>query len=621
MLPIEMEWRPCVAEAAKIGLQILRARRRQWHPLQRKLVHRLRAVAAIALPTAEVASSSLANSPASSLSVSSRASRGGARALPTRLGCGAAAGAVLTRSLADAGVEWIVLGASILSSHVSAQELARGRASAWHLELAVHLQLHGKCVLISEELGSPVLLPLPHAFLVSWRCSFRRADAEPSSALSVAATAVSFTGSVVVVSCAWPAGLGDPGTAGELFVSLGRVDDSTWDLVDVPLCAGKSLLGRRRRRRANVSVCTAPFSAMQDESRDHAVQQWIEYHRLVGVDRFLIYDYDLSLERALSRFTTTPNDSFAVHYFPRWSIIFGEALDSAANSDNPNGGFFSRDLLEPLANSHCLFASRGESDYVLLLHRHDEYIAFGPGISKGTRRPSMLAVLRQLRSLRSRMASLEVPWLIFAGNLSKRSPYVVESWALRQRFASLDYPPAGVGSRRQSLRRSGSPLVNPDNVLELLSSHWARGRPGTLHLDSSSVPAGLRVHHYMDLHGPRACLEQDTLNPCATQDFGASWALPWLRTALPPPESLAQWLPAFWCFEAVPEHRRLVVMTFCCSPTAQSRNASNFWSSNCWVVQGNPSVCCGDGFDTEAARMMGEDSWAEIETLVSQNVF
>merc|ERR1712129_555136 len=60
---------------------------------------------------------------------------------------------------------------------------------------------------------------------------------------------------------------------------------------------------------------------------------------------------------------------------------------------------------------------------------------------------------------------------------------------------------------------AGQPLGIPENVVAIVGSHWLRGRPGTIHVEAEL--GEVRIHHYLDLHGPRckACVDSVGLQP------------------------------------------------------------------------------------------------------------
>eukprot|EP00434_Breviolum_minutum_P028506 symbB.v1.2.025218.t2/scaffold2438.1/size79063/3 len=223
------------------------------------------------------------------------------------------------------------------------------------LELAVHLQPVAPCVLISRKFGSPTVVSLPQVFLSRWHCAW-------SSGARTRAVVVSYTGSTSVLSCAWPLEMPSLST-----VSLEREDDSAWNLVDLQvqvLPPGPSKL---------LAACAAPFSGMWRYQQ--VLEQWLEYHRLLRMD-FFLYDYDGSLQDAVASFQRRDGGS-QVFYISSFAKLIGKEIDYVANArpeeEHYGGPFFFRDLLEPLANAHCLFKSRGEYDFLLFLHRHDEY--------------------------------------------------------------------------------------------------------------------------------------------------------------------------------------------------------------------------------------------------------
>ncbi|CAK0890437.1 unnamed protein product, partial [Prorocentrum cordatum] len=109
-------------------------------------------------------------------------------------------------------------------------------------------------------------------------------------------------------------------------------------------------------------------------SPEHAelVRQWLEYHRLVGFDRFVVYDLDGSLAEAVAPFV---RDGFVI-YVPRWPEELSPGACSALHRAAPPGRGeppWARYCTQTQAEAHCVWSLRGRARWAMLLHSFDAY--------------------------------------------------------------------------------------------------------------------------------------------------------------------------------------------------------------------------------------------------------
>ena len=95
------------------------------------------------------------------------------------------------------------------------------------------------------------------------------------------------------------------------------------------------------------------------------LHDWLEYHRHIGIDNFMVYDIDGSFSSGLEQFV---QNGF-VSYLRLWADRLSDSLGNITRSlDTPL-------CVELYAYAHCLISSFAVSDWVVLLHAPDEYSA------------------------------------------------------------------------------------------------------------------------------------------------------------------------------------------------------------------------------------------------------
>ncbi|CAE8722999.1 unnamed protein product, partial [Polarella glacialis] len=216
---------------------------------------------------------------------------------------------------------------------------------------------------------------LPGAHLINWECSFRAPGAAEerlaSRALATAAT-VSLSGFLSVTTCRVPAGSAaaallssTDGDEGPLELTLSALQKHSWSPEPLRLCAVP--LPPRRF----LSACSATLHSADYVHKlfPHAVEDWLNYHFLLGIEHFTIYDTDGSYEPYLAPFIQQGR----VTYHPRFPAKVAPKLGDLTaglklrKENRPM-------LMEPHALEHCVWENRQVSDWVVVIHSWEEYL-------------------------------------------------------------------------------------------------------------------------------------------------------------------------------------------------------------------------------------------------------
>eukprot|EP00913_Durusdinium_trenchii_P013697 g12860.t1 len=309
---------------------------------------------------------------------------------------------------------------------------AEDHGSAWEVELSLFVAPRDLCVLVD---GNRLFQTHPQSYLTPWSCFMQH---ERRSSRSSGQGVVSYSGTVALLRCRFP-------TAPQGAVEL------------------------------TVSSTIIPLQALG----------W-----LIGVDHFVIYDRDGSLEEdgVLEPYIKTGY----VSYFPRFSFF---ALSEHHDAVHALPGLPSAAAPDAQAASHCLFMQRGLTEWVSFLHSPDEYLSNKHGLRHVE---EVLGVLRPLRD--QGLAAVDVTAIYFTRSMHRKpqgpvrpSPWLFGRYVYRAsvpiQLRDWGSPVAGF------LNRFGSPLVVPERVSDLVSAHYPRPAAGTFYLDD--VPMDfLRANHY-----------------------------------------------------------------------------------------------------------------------------
>ncbi|CAK9055703.1 unnamed protein product [Durusdinium trenchii] len=381
---------------------------------------------------------------------------------------------------------------------------AEDHGSAWEVELSLFVAPRDLCVLVD---GNRLFQTHPQSYLTPWSCFMQH---ERRSSRSSGQGVVSYSGTVALLRCRFPTA---PQGAVELTVSSTIIPLQAlgWSLTGIRLCplqplspgllaTGPSSSSSSSRK---LVVCSEVLYSLRGAYKSTLVKHWLEYHRLIGVDHFVIYDRDGSLEEdgVLEPYIKTGY----VSYFPRFSFF---ALSEHHDAVHALPGLPSAAAPDAQAASHCLFMQRGLTEWVSFLHSPDEYLSNKHGLRHVE---EVLGVLRPLRD--QGLAAVDVTAIYFTRSMHRKpqgpvrpSPWLFGRYVYRAsvpiQLRDWGSPVAGF------LNRFGSPLVVPERVSDLVSAHYPRPAAGTFYLDD--VPMDfLRANHYGEAFHPRQIIEED----------------------------------------------------------------------------------------------------------------
>lgn len=412
---------------------------------------------------------------------------------------------------------------------------------------------------------------LPHAFLADWHCSL---STEPHAAASeeVRGTVISAFGTDSVVRCAFKAAALMRVAAGRGLDKFGSWDSGAdasllylnlrsqrYAIVNIPFClsidacgAGSQSSGSvgsssgsrggnsggtsggssrgdtanaasadpqpsllapsSRPRRRRLTACTGVlFNAdlrLPGKLGPLLIDQWLAYHELLGVDRFAVYDSDGSAARGVAALQARVGAAADVVYFPRWpSRLSGKMQSISEDAD-------CRHCASAQAEVHCLFASRGVSDWVVTLHSFDTYLTVYGGNA------GIEAILGPLESERPRIGTVGIPMLDFGGTARNVSLLPGRFWH-RHAEANVAVVEIARGSPWPDswLNHPGATMKNPENIVGVYD-HYARSRPGAVDVQIAHHSL-FRVNHYVDAVRPRC---NSGFQRCEVTDKGLLWA-------------------------------------------------------------------------------------------------
>lgn len=397
-----------------------------------------------------------------------------------------------------AGVPETVLNASIAQS------------DRWSVEVLIFVRPADACVYVD---GQRLFQSHPQSYLAAWGCSVSDRGGEVFK--SVAQSTVSYSGTAVLVRCHFsevpPAG------PFELMLRAEHpaLDASGWRTAEAVQVCPWMPTGRYWPTSRNsplpagplprsITVCSEVLYGLRGVYRARMVQQWLEYHRMIGVDHFVLYDTDGSLgaDGVLDPYLLSGFVTYFPH-FPAWALSAHHALVHSTR------GLPSHAAPDAQAAAHCIFSQRGLSEWVAFLHSPDEYLSSGRGLSD-----LHAEVVTPLRPLRAQgLAAVDVSAVYFTrGGLSRSmraSPWLLGRYTFRAE-APIELPRWG-SHVAGFLNRFGSPLVDPARVGDLVSAHYPRVGPGMLHLDD--VPQDfLRTNHYGEAFRVRKVIDNDNVH-------------------------------------------------------------------------------------------------------------
>ncbi|CAE6941977.1 Ttn [Symbiodinium sp. CCMP2592] len=241
-------------------------------------------------------------------------------------------------------------------------------------------------------------------------------------------------------------------------------------------------------KKYNFAVCPQPLYRL--EAHRDLLEDWLEYHRKMGVEHWTIYDLDGSGAAALSR---------------REDVDFHPNLPSMLNSPRlAEGNWWNPICLEAIALTQCFWRYRGRAAMVFSLHSFDEFLVSARHRHGGFRRWMSAAGPDNLTTV------VRLPAVNYGGaGLSGDSPLIQQ---FRRHTGRLYWHIVG---------------ANPDHVLSVNTTN-AWPEPPRKQM-SFFQPDVLRVNHYVDALGARDRREDVFVHEDPEKVLG--WAAEELRVA------------------------------------------------------------------------------------------
>lgn len=456
----------------------------------------------------------------------------------------------------------VLLCAELCEPHWS-QEVDDGRTTAHVLSVTMSLQSGGgkyrhseadaitanSCVAIEVLLflsggdscfvtqAGTVLRCVPDAYLVDWTCKLYVDDSNVEAHWAPAkatanASVVSHFGAVATIRCAFPssalsaygAGIHESTAAGPMRLRL-DLASALWEFVGVPICAGRcSGLGDARPTTLApapprlLTACTHVMWNATASLHPHGptlLSQWLDYHLLVGVDHFFIYDSDSSASPVLAKYIAQG----IVSYYPQWPRSLSAKLGHVASDE-----VGCRSCLDMQAEAHCAWRSRGMSRWIANLHGFDAYMSPHPAL---VRRGGVRPLLAALEPHRDAVGVVPLCMVDVGGSAPTNSSWLIARFQHRQAQPLFAQADLARGSRRETswLNHFGTTLANPRNLLDIYD-HFARSRPGAIDVEIPWLQ--LHVKHYVDALSER-CSQRSL--PCTERDSTMLWALEHMMVA------------------------------------------------------------------------------------------
>ncbi|CAE7545839.1 unnamed protein product, partial [Symbiodinium pilosum] len=247
-----------------------------------------------------------------------------------------------------------------------------------------------------------------------------------------------------------------PSRRSKLVLSL--LDPVRWQR---PLHLGMRL-SKKETQKYKFAVCPQPLYRLENH-RD-MLEEWLDYHRDMGVEHWTIYDLDGSGAPALSRRAD-------VEFHPNLPNILGSPRLAEGNWWNPI-------CLEALALTQCFWRYRGRASLVFNMHSFDEFLVSAKHRQGGLKRWMSVNSMDNLATV------VRLPAVNYGGSVTEPDTPLV--WRFRRHTGRLYWHIVG---------------ANPDHVLSVNTTNaWPEPPHKQLQFFQPDV---LRVNHYIDALGAR----------------------------------------------------------------------------------------------------------------------
>lgn len=377
------------------------------------------------------------------------------------------------------------------------------------------------------------LQTLSAAHVVHWRCNVSVGGALGAEGATWSeSSTTSFSGFLSITTCRLPSAVA------ELVRAAGTLSpESSGPMLQVSLRSGvgdtsdtsyggerqwqpEPLWLRPRPRplaRRLLTACTATLHGARrvHEAAPHAVEDWINYHILVGVEHFVVFDTDGSYEPYLRHFIArgevTYHTRFPGKVAPK--LAFLTAGLNYAKDQRPM-------VLEPHALDACVWENRQVSDWVIVIHSFEEYL-HSPTMVRSAGMFNIRSLLPVWAAEIPRTAVFELFQEPMGGKPNAGAKTVLSRWTHKR---GLDIDGLDGTPWMEAAHRHFQPfawIIDPLNVLQT-AVHFAQAR-GNKQAIVAMPREMLRINHYVDL-GSNSSRCQDELGGCEVEEASMTWA-------------------------------------------------------------------------------------------------
>mmetsp|Transcript_172603 Transcript_172603/g.548050 ORF Transcript_172603/g.548050 Transcript_172603/m.548050 type:complete len:565 (-) Transcript_172603:149-1843(-) len=380
------------------------------------------------------------------------------------------------------------------------------------------------------------------AHLVHWLCkvelmgaqganrSFDGGGGSRSGATWADASTASFSGFLSVTTCRVPRHVSeallatgarsDGSIPSSLEVSLqtsgadGGRSSTSWRPEPLRLCP-RPAPERRKRRLLSACAGTLHNAERVHSIAPHAVEDWINYHLIVGIEHFTIFDIDGTYEPYLRSFV----ERGLVTYHPRFPAKVSPKLGLLAAGLREPKEHRSM-LMEPHALDVCVWENRQVSDWVVVVHSFEEYL-HSPAMVAASGMFSMRTLLPLWGREVARTAVFEVFQEPMGGLKDPGARTMLSAWTHKR---GLEIEGLQQKERIEAAHAHFQPfawIIDPLNVLQT-AVHFAQARAQEQAIVVMPRET-LRVNHYVDL-GSNTSRCRDELGGCEVPDNSITWA-------------------------------------------------------------------------------------------------
>eukprot|EP00927_Polykrikos_kofoidii_P044119 TRINITY_DN38178_c0_g1_i1.p1 TRINITY_DN38178_c0_g1~~TRINITY_DN38178_c0_g1_i1.p1 ORF type:complete len:897 (+),score=119.28 TRINITY_DN38178_c0_g1_i1:96-2786(+) len=372
---------------------------------------------------------------------------------------------------------------------------------------------------------------LPRAHVEHWNCRITSlaGKSDLGNEATSAAITVSYSGFSSVTTCRLSASAAsavrDAATSTDssvdlplvMEVSLSSPAKNGWSPEPFRICFRPQQKPIRK-----LSACTATLHGADyvHKVMPFAIEDWINYHQLIGVEHFTISDTDGSYEPYLRHFIEKGVVTYHSQFPSQVALKFGEFAAGMKNRRDRRPM-----LLEAQSFDFCVWENRHVSEWVVAIHSFEEFL-HSPFLVEHFGKVSLGPALDHWGAVgvegAPKVAIFEMFQEPMGGKKQRRSATALSAWThkrgleIRREAGTIEEM-----EKEQGHFQPFSWIVDPLNVQQT-AVHFARAR-AEMQAVVVIPKEQLRLNHYVDFGSNSSrCLEE--LGGCDFRDESILWA-------------------------------------------------------------------------------------------------